>query len=132
MKVSALNVFWLVSTIVFTGCVGERGERQVAAAASGSEFAAALGDSQVEMAADAYMIVVTNRMPHKMIVYLRAGDNEMELGSVAANGSADFAITEPPVLEVELSATDTRHRHTVRGTVALSTVEAARWTIAPE
>ena len=132
MRMSALNAFWLVSAIIFIGCDGEGDERQVAAAGTGSEFAAALDDSQMEMAASAYMIEVTNAMPHKMIIYLRTADIDMELGSVAANGSADFAVTAPPVLEVELRATDARHTHSVRGTVALSTAEAASWTIAPK
>ena len=125
MKRLAYNAIWIVPTFLLLSCSGERAQTQMA----GDESEAA-GQSEMEMAAGTYAIHVTNPMPHDMIVYASGPDDEMELGLVSANGSAEFEITEPAALDVELRATDANQTHSVRGTVTLSAKESVTWTIA--
>ncbi len=48
---------------------------------------------------------------------------------MSANSSAEFEITEPAALEVELRATDANETHSVQGKVTLSAHESVTWTI---
>ncbi len=112
--------FWIVLLFTFDGCGGERPAGQA------SDLAQA---GQMKMAAGFYVLRIANTMPNDMLVYVSDGDEEMELGPVPANSSAEFTLTAPHALEVTLKATEMDGTHVVTGTVTLSTAEPQSWTI---
>ena len=127
-KASALMILTFAALIA---CGGEEPveERPAIQQASGEEPKPAPPQNDMEMAAGAYMLEIVNPMPHDMVVSIATPDGTIELGTVPAQGSAEFAITTPPAMQVSLEATDVDATHTERGRVDLSASETASWTI---
>lgn len=115
---------WLVPLLVFVACKGQQAQQQQAAEQKPAE------GQTMEMAAATYQIEVQNPMPHTMIVYAKTDSGEVKLGSVPANGSTYFTLTEPGTMDVQLRAEDEAKTHEVTGTVHLMKGQQASWTIA--
>jgi hypothetical protein len=74
-------------------------------------------------------LAITNPMPHDMTVTADWGAGPQELGTVAANSEATFAVTAAAGTTVTLVATDAGKTHSPSGTVTLESGSAAKWTI---
>lgn len=127
-KPSALTILTLAALFA---CGGEEQveERPAIQQASGEMPEPAAPPSDVEMAAGAYMLKIVNPMPHDMVVSIAGPDGSIELGTVPAQSSAEFAITTPPAMQVSLQASDVDATHTERARVDLSASETVTWTI---
>lgn len=73
-------------------------------------------------------IEVTNPMPHPMIVTATLDGETIELGTVAADETAEFTVQAPSGATVALEARDEPDTHRVRGTITVREATAA-WTI---
>ncbi len=130
MRGSAVTTLRLFAAVLLLGCGGENAGEQAAGEGESLEEAVAMsGGAEMEMAAEAYMIEISNPMPHEMVVSFMSPDGAVELGYVPPGGVAEFALTAPPTISVDLIATDPNRTHTVRGTIELSSAETATWTI---
>lgn len=89
-------------------------------------------EETMEMAAATFEIEVSNPMPHAMVVYRTTSSGEVKLGTVPANGSTYFTITEPADMNVPLRAEDEAQTHSVTGSVHLMKGMEASWTIGAE
>lgn len=106
-------------------CQGEQAAEDIAQQQPAAE-------ETMEMAAAAYEIEISNPMPHAMVVYRKTADGEVKLGTVPANGSTYFTITEPGGMDVQLRAEDEAQTHSVTGSVHLMKGMEATWTIGAE
>lgn len=118
MKNTIAKALWVLPVVFLFACAAEQAEEEA------GEMAA-----EVEMAAEGYMIEITNPMPHDMTVYVQGEMGETELGTVPANGSASLDLGMTEAMEVSLRATDAGETHSVSGTVTLTSGETATWTI---
>ena len=127
MKSTIRRALWVLPVAFLFACQGEpaeEGEEMAGEMAAETEMAPA-----TEIAAESYMIEVTNPMPHDMMVYVEGTDGETELGTVPADGSATFDLGMIEGMEATLRATDADETHSVSGTVTLQSGETASWTV---
>lgn len=129
MRLYRITAPFLLAVIVACGGDAEPGESPAIQQASGEEPEIAPPEEGMEMAAGAYVLKIVNPMPHDMVVSISTADGAIELGTVPAQSSADFALTAPPGMTVSLQASDPAQTHTEYGSVDLSASEAATWTI---
>jgi hypothetical protein len=73
-------------------------------------------------------IEVTNPMPHPMIVTATIDGRSVELGTVGADGTAEFTVRTTAGATVQLEARDEPDTHRVRGTVTVGETRV-RWRI---
>ena len=132
-----MKTLLIAPLIVLLGCAGERAaeeggmaEGEMAAETTADTMTADTATMEMEMAASTYKLAINNPMPHEMIVYYeKPGGPAVELGSVAANGTATFEITTPEDRQIELRATDAGETHSVTGSVMLLERDTVQWKI---
>lgn len=75
-------------------------------------------------------LVVSNPMPHAMIVSIDDGGLVTELGTVPANGQGTFGISVPADVPVTVTARDEASTHSPTSTITVAEGETAvSWTI---
>lgn len=75
-------------------------------------------------------LVVTNPMPHAMIVAVDEDGQATELGSVPANGEATFSVSVPAEGSLTVTAHDEANTHSPSTTVMVAEGEGSvAWTI---
>ena len=90
---------------------------------------AVAGDPDVAAVTD-YSLVVTNPMPHTMIVTIQHDGLSHELGAVPANGETTFAAPVAPGATVTLIARDEAETHSPTATLTLPATDTyAVWRI---
>lgn len=122
MSTRTIATLLTVPLVTLMACQGERTAEEMAEQQPAAE-------ETMEMAAATYELEITNPMPHAMVVYRKTLDEEVRLGTVPANGSTYFTITEPTDMEVRLRAEDEAQTHEVTGKVHLQEGMDAAWTI---
>jgi hypothetical protein len=103
---------------------GEPGAEDTTAMAPPAEMPAP------EPAAASAELVVSNPMPHAMIVSIDEAGLVTELGTVPANGQGTFSISVPVGAPVTVSARDEANTHTPTSTIMVAEGETSvSWTI---
>lgn len=130
-----MKTLLIAPLIVLLGCAGERAAEE-GGMAEGEMAEETTADTMMAdtatmaMAAATYNLAINNPMPHEMIVYYeKPGGPAVELGSVAAKGTATFEITTPEDKQIELRATDAGETHSVTGSVVLVERDTVQWRI---
>ena len=124
MNKHMMKFLWVVPLLALGACQGQRAQQEQAA-----EEQPATGQ-EMEMAAATYQIRAQNPMPHAMIVYAKTDSGEEKLGTVPANGSTSFTLTQPGTTDVQLRAVDENQTHEVTETVHLTKGQEATFMIA--
>jgi hypothetical protein len=99
---------------------------------AGADTAMGADTATMSGAADApavVEVVITNPMPHAMIVVADWGQGQEPLGTVQPNDSQTFPVSAPEGAQVKLTATDAEETHSPTGTLSVKKGEPANWTI---
>lgn len=106
----------------------EEEEEMAPADTAAMETGAATGEAGVTPTASTSQLIVTNPMPHAMIVSVEyEGGGTTELGTVPANGEQSFTLAASPGESVTLIARDEDQTHSPRTTLVLTADNT--WTI---